>query len=84
VVAFCSDGVTDCESPWGERFGEERLERVLGASSGGTAHDIAGAILSAVVAHAGDARSLGDDCTILVAKRNGSYGGSRRGGEILF
>jgi sigma-B regulation protein RsbU (phosphoserine phosphatase) len=84
VVAFCSDGVTDCESPSGDRFGEERLERVLGAAAGGTAHDIAGAILAAVVEHAGDARSLGDDCTILVAKRNGEPGGSKRGMQILF
>jgi sigma-B regulation protein RsbU (phosphoserine phosphatase) len=84
VVAFCSDGVTDCESPRGERFGDERLERVLAQAAGGTAHDIAGAILSAVVEHAGGARSLGDDCTILIAKRNGSPGGARRGGEVLF
>lgn len=84
VVAFCSDGVTDCDSPDGERFGEERLERVLAGAAALHAHDIAGAVLAAVVEHAGDARCLGDDCTIVVAKRNGSFGGTSKRGAVLF
>ena len=68
VLVAYSDGVTDAESPAGQPFGEDRLERVLASCRHESARAIAEAVLSAVGNHVGGAPAM-DDMTVMVLKR---------------
>jgi sigma-B regulation protein RsbU (phosphoserine phosphatase) len=68
VLVAYSDGVTDAESPAGQPFGEDRLERVLASCRHEPVRAIAEAVLSAVGNHVGGAPAM-DDMTVMVLKR---------------
>ncbi len=68
VVAFCSDGFTECMNREKIMFGEARLRAVLVASARRRAAAIATALLDAVTAHAGGSGALADDCAAIVVK----------------
>ena len=67
LVAY-SDGVTEAESPAGVPFDEVGLRHVVEIHYDEGLDDLGDAIVSAVVNHADSAR-LGDDLTVLAARR---------------
>lgn len=68
ALVLYTDGVTDAESPSGQRFGEARLIATLEAARGGSAHDIVAAIRDAVGAFRRDVEPV-DDVTIVAVGR---------------
>jgi sigma-B regulation protein RsbU (phosphoserine phosphatase) len=68
LVLF-TDGITDAASPTGERFGYERLRRVVAESCRtGSAVDTCRAVIQGVLAFQGDALPA-DDLALLVLRR---------------
>jgi phosphoserine phosphatase RsbU/P len=68
VLVLFSDGLTEAETPGGRAFEDAGVELVVAAQADHDPETIGRALLSAVEAHAGDAR-LADDLTTLVLKR---------------
>jgi serine phosphatase RsbU (regulator of sigma subunit) len=66
AVVIYTDGVIEARSG-SEQFGVERLDRALTAHAGEPAQAIADAVVAACRAFAG--QNLGDDCAIVVIKR---------------
>ncbi|HKU85362.1 MAG TPA: SpoIIE family protein phosphatase [Casimicrobiaceae bacterium] len=67
IVAFYTDGLTECESESGELFGLERLEQVVVAGREDDPETIVASALSALETFAGGKR-CDDDVTIVVMK----------------
>lgn len=68
LVLF-TDGITDAASPSGERFGQDRLRRVIGESClTGGAVDTCRAVIQGVLAFQADAHPA-DDLALLVLRR---------------
>ena len=63
-----TDGVTEATNADDEEFGEERLARLLVSCSGGTAMDIAAAVLEGIRSHSGSGATQHDDITLLVLR----------------
>jgi len=63
-ILICTDGITDAVNAAGERFGTQRLERVLHDNLTASADDLIERIVAAVAEHAGDA-AQSDDRTML-------------------
>jgi len=68
VLAFCSDGLADCEDRGGEPFGDAGIARTLESCSSGTASEITRILMRATDAHAGPAEEAVDDRTLVVLK----------------
>jgi len=68
VLTLFSDGVTEENSPSGEEFGEDRLQRLLLESGRGGAANLVEGIRKAVLAWAAGAAAA-DDVTVVVAAR---------------
>src|SRR3954471_16848232 len=62
-----TDGIPEALSPAGEPFGDERLQALLAAQSGGTPEQIAEALLARVAEWTGRSASFDDDLTFVVA-----------------
>lgn len=69
VLVLFSDGITEAENTSGRPFDESGLETVIDHEASRDPEALGRAILTAVEAHAGDAR-LVDDLTALVLKRS--------------
>ncbi len=69
VLVFFTDGVSEAESPSGEHFGQQRVERVVAAHAGRGAADIMAAVIAAVQEWSGP-RGQSDDLTMIVLKVN--------------
>jgi len=67
LVAF-TDGVTEATNGNDEEFGEARLSRLMTSFSGGTAVDIAAAVLESIRSHCGAGADQHDDITLLVLR----------------
>jgi sigma-B regulation protein RsbU (phosphoserine phosphatase) len=67
LVAF-TDGVTEATNSNGDEFGEARLSRLMMSFSGGTAVDIAAAVLESNRSHTGGVADQHDDITLLVLR----------------
>lgn len=63
-----TDGVTEATNADDEEFGEERLARLMVSCSGGTAMDIAAAVLEGIRSHSGSGATQHDDITLLVLR----------------
>ena len=68
ALVMYSDGITEAESPAGEWFDDDGLERTLRATPSDSAAVLARAVFDAVETHRHDSR-LGDDLTVLVLSR---------------
>ena len=68
VVAFCSDGLVDCENDKGEHFGIPRFEEVLLGAAEKPAQAIADALLEATNTFAAGNTHITDDRTVVVVK----------------
>jgi sigma-B regulation protein RsbU (phosphoserine phosphatase) len=68
LLVFYTDGVTEAMAADRSFFGETRLKQVVAAHAASSAEAVAGAIIDAVEAFAGEA-SLPDDLTLLVVRR---------------
>ncbi|MEK7331237.1 MAG: PP2C family protein-serine/threonine phosphatase, partial [Candidatus Eisenbacteria bacterium] len=69
VLLFFTDGVSEAESPTGEHFGQQRIERVVAAHTGRGAAEIMAALIATVQEWAGE-RGQSDDLTLVVLKVN--------------
>jgi len=69
VLVTYTDGVSESESPSGEHFGQQRIERVVTANMSRTAAEIIEALVAAARDWAGE-RGQSDDVTLLVLKAN--------------
>jgi sigma-B regulation protein RsbU (phosphoserine phosphatase) len=67
-LVLYTDGITDAQSPSGERFGDERLRRAIRDSCDGHAEDTCRAVVQSVLAFQGDAQPA-DDLALLVLRR---------------
>jgi serine phosphatase RsbU (regulator of sigma subunit) len=67
LVAY-SDGITEAENTQGQPFDESGLDGVLTAWARASAPEIAGAMIRAVKAHVGDAKTT-DDLTVLALRK---------------
>lgn len=67
VLVFFTDGVSEAESPTGEHYGQQRIERVVSAHAGERAADIMAALIADVQAWSGT-RGQTDDLTLVVLK----------------
>jgi phosphoserine phosphatase RsbU/P len=67
LFVFCSDGISETFNAAGEEFGSSRLGQTALEHRDKSAHDIVGAIFSAVQAFRGDAPQT-DDQTVVVVK----------------
>ena len=67
VFVFFSDGILDAVGPDGEQYGRGRLEQVVAQNCGGSAEEIADAIITAVAQHSLGADPF-DDETVVVLK----------------
>ncbi len=67
VLLLYTDGVSEAESPTGEQFGTERLERCLRRLAAGTAQEILKGVVDEVTAYAGE-HGVDDDLTLVVVK----------------
>ncbi len=68
LLVVYTDGVTEALNPGEEEFGESRLAKVVASHSGGTAADIASAVLDGLRSHGGIGASQHDDITLLVLR----------------
>lgn len=68
IVLAYTDGVTEATNLRDEEFGEERLARLMRSCSGGTAVDIAAAVLEGIRSHCGTGAAQHDDITLLVLR----------------
>lgn len=68
ILALVSDGVFEYENAACEQFGTARVESILAERRGARMAELAGALLGAVAAFAGDAPQQ-DDITIVLVKR---------------
>jgi serine phosphatase RsbU (regulator of sigma subunit) len=68
LLVVYTDGVTEAMNPGEEEFGEDRLTRVVASHSGGSAADIASAVLDGLRSHGGIGASQHDDITLLVLR----------------
>jgi len=68
IVLAYTDGVTEATNTHGEEFGEKRLARLMTSFSGGTAVDIAAAVLESIRSHSGSGATQHDDITLLVLR----------------
>jgi sigma-B regulation protein RsbU (phosphoserine phosphatase) len=69
VLLFYTDGVSEAQSPSGEQFGQQRLERLVAGLTGQRAADIMAAVIAAVLEWSGEA-GHDDDVTLVVLKMN--------------
>ena len=69
VLVFFTDGISEAESPSGEHFGQQRIERVVEAHAGERASAIMTALITAVQEWSGT-RGQTDDLTLVVLKVN--------------
>lgn len=69
VLLFYTDGVSEAESPTGEHFGQQRIERVVAAQTGRRAAEIMAALIASVGEWCGE-RGQSDDLTLVVLKVN--------------
>jgi serine phosphatase RsbU (regulator of sigma subunit) len=67
LVVF-TDGVTEAVNTREEEFGEARLSKLMTSHSGGTATDIAAAVLEGIRSHSGGVADQHDDITLLVLR----------------
>ena len=67
-VVVYSDGITEAMNESGEFFGDDRLRSILQRQAGVSAEKIGAALLAAVEAFVGGARTH-DDVSIVVARR---------------
>jgi serine phosphatase RsbU (regulator of sigma subunit) len=67
VILLYTDGAIDARSSNGERFGQERLERLMATAPAGNAKSIVAHIADGILAHA--ERNLIDDIALLVLRR---------------
>ena len=68
VVVFCSDGLDDCFNEDGETFGSACLPEDLRRAAGGSAAEIATALIDACGGFAGATGPVEDDRTVVVVK----------------
>ena len=68
VLAFCSDGFTDCEDTKGKPFGEKRLENIIRENANRSAQEIATSILQATDRHAASDTEHTDDRTAVIIR----------------
>ncbi len=68
ILLAYTDGVTEATNIHEEEFGEERLSRLMMSFSGGTAVDIAAAVLESIRSHSGSGTAQHDDITLLVLR----------------
>jgi serine phosphatase RsbU (regulator of sigma subunit)/SAM-dependent methyltransferase len=68
VLAFCSDGFTDCEDTKGRPFGERRVENVLRGRAGRPAQEIAAELLRVTDQHAASDTEHTDDRTAVIIR----------------
>jgi sigma-B regulation protein RsbU (phosphoserine phosphatase) len=71
VVAFCSDGLTECTDARMDMFGDARMRVTLAAHAPRSAPAIAAALVDACAAHAGSREAIPDDCAVIVLKAAG-------------
>jgi sigma-B regulation protein RsbU (phosphoserine phosphatase) len=69
VLLFYTDGVSEAESPSGEHFGQQRIERVVTANPERSAAEIMAALIASVGEWCGE-RGQSDDLTLVVLKVN--------------
>jgi serine phosphatase RsbU (regulator of sigma subunit) len=69
VLLFYTDGVSEAESPTGEHFGQQRIERVVEANTERSAAEIMAAVIAGVQVWSGE-RGQSDDLTLVVLKVN--------------
>lgn len=68
IVLAYTDGVTEATNIREEEFGEQRLARLMTSFSGGTAVDIAAAVLESIRSHVGSGAAQHDDITLMVLR----------------
>ncbi len=68
LLVIYSDGLTECEDPSGQQYGQERLGALLGARRGHSAEGLLQAVKQSLVAWQGE-EQLEDDLSILVLAR---------------
>jgi len=67
IVVFYTDGISEAQSPSGEHYGQQRIERTVAGMTGQTAAEIMKGLIRSVEAWSGD-RGHGDDLTLVVLK----------------
>lgn len=67
LLVLYSDGITEAQSPDGDRFGHVRLEACIQAAPDGDPEQVRDAILAALCAYTGG-RAAADDRTLVVAR----------------
>lgn len=75
-LVMATDGILDAESIRGERYGKERLSRILAENTGSTAAATIDAMTASVESFAGG--RIDDDYTVLVLDYKGSTGERQR------
>jgi len=68
VLALISDGIYECENPFGEQFGAERVRRLIAERHDAPMAQVATELLRAVRAFA-DGAAQADDMTMVLVKR---------------
>lgn len=69
VLVFYTDGISESESPSGEHFGQQRIERLVAAHTDESAAEIMAALVAGVREWGGE-RGQSDDLTLVVLKVN--------------
>jgi sigma-B regulation protein RsbU (phosphoserine phosphatase) len=75
ALVFYTDGITEARNATGDQFGEDRLNEVIAGTAGGSADDIAAAIVDA--AQSWCCGQPADDVAILVVRVPGQLGEDR-------
>ncbi|MBU0928994.1 MAG: serine/threonine-protein phosphatase, partial [Spirochaetes bacterium] len=68
-LLICTDGIVEAESVRGERYGKERLARILGENKGSSAAETVDAVVKSASAFAGG--RLDDDITVVAIDYEG-------------
>jgi serine phosphatase RsbU (regulator of sigma subunit) len=68
LLIFYTDGLTEARNDRGQDYGQERLEKVVARTWGGTVREIRDAILSDLSSFKGDGAEQEDDITVVVAR----------------
>ena len=67
-LLFYTDGLTECFSPEGETFGEERLQKIIQSTASQGVHQLLHAIEQSIIEFRA-AETISDDVTLLAIQR---------------